>query len=336
MLRFIVRRLIQMVGVVIVLSLLVFIWLRSLPGGTVSAMLGDRATPETTARLTKELGLDQPIWVQYGRFVERVLTGDFGVSTGVLPGRDALDIFMTRFPATIELAIFALIIAVAAGIPLGYLAARRRGSLFDNTSIVGSLVGVAVPVFFLAFLLKYLFALELGLLPVSGRQSTGMDATRVTGFFVLDGVLTREWDASWDAFKHLILPALALSSIPFAVIFRITRASVLEVMDEDYVRTAESKGLANSTIRGRHILRNALLPVITTIGLQTGGLLVGAVLTERVFSFGGVGDALAAAFTLRDYAVLQMILLASAIIFVLVNLVVDILYAVIDPRVRTR
>lgn len=336
MLRFIVRRLIQMVGVVIVLSLLVFIWLRSLPGGTVSAMLGDRATPETTARLTKELGLDQPIWVQYGRFVQRVLTGDFGVSTGVLPGRDALDIFMTRFPATIELAIFALIIAVAAGIPLGYLAARRRGSLFDNTSIVGSLVGVAVPVFFLAFLLKYLFALELGLLPVSGRQSTGMDATRVTGFFVLDGVLTREWDASWDAFKHLILPALALSSIPFAVIFRITRASVLEVMDEDYVRTAESKGLANSTIRGRHILRNALLPVITTIGLQTGGLLVGAVLTERVFSFGGVGDALAAAFTLRDYAVLQMILLASAIIFVLVNLVVDILYAVIDPRVRTR
>jgi peptide/nickel transport system permease protein len=335
-LRFIVRRLIQMVGVVIVLSLLVFVWLRSLPGGTVSAMLGDRATPESTARLTKELGLDQPIWVQYVRFVQRVLTGDFGVSTGVLPGRDALDIFLTRFPATVELAIFALIIAVAAGIPLGYLAARRRGSMFDNTSIVGSLIGVAVPVFFLAFVLKYIFAVEMGALPVSGRQSTGLDATRVTGFFVLDGVLTREWDAAWDALKHLILPALALSSIPFAVIFRITRASVLEVMDEDYVRTAESKGLANSTIRSRHILRNALLPVITTIGLQTGGLLVGAVLTERVFSFGGVGDALASAFTLRDYAVLQILLLASAIIFVLVNLVVDILYAVIDPRVRTR
>jgi peptide/nickel transport system permease protein len=335
-LRFIVRRLIQMVGVVIVLSLLVFVWLRSLPGGTVSAMLGDRATPESTARLTKELGLDQPIWVQYVRFVQRVLTGDFGVSTGVLPGRDALDIFLTRFPATVELAIFALIIAVAAGIPLGYLAARRRGSTFDNTSIVGSLIGVAVPVFFLAFVLKYIFAVEMGALPVSGRQSTGLDATRVTGFFVLDGVLTREWDAAWDALKHLILPALALSSIPFAVIFRITRASVLEVMDEDYVRTAESKGLANSTIRSRHILRNALLPVITTIGLQTGGLLVGAVLTERVFSFGGVGDALASAFTLRDYAVLQILLLASAIIFVLVNLVVDILYAVIDPRVRTR
>jgi peptide/nickel transport system permease protein len=325
-----------MVGVVIVLSLLLFIWLRSLPGGTVSAMLGDRATPESAARLTKELGLDQPIWVQYGRFVGRVFTGDFGVSTGLLPGRDALDIFLTRMPATIELAIFAMIIAVAAGIPLGYFAARRRGSLFDNSSIVGSLVGVAVPVFFLAFVFKYLFAVELGVLPVSGRQSTGIDATRVTGFFVLDGIITREWDAAWDAFKHLILPALALSSIPFAVIFRITRASVLEVMDEDYVRTAESKGLANSTIRGRHILRNALLPVITTIGLQTGGLLVGAVLTERVFSFGGVGDALAVSFTLRDYAVLQILILAAAVTFVMVNLIVDILYAVIDPRVRTR
>jgi peptide/nickel transport system permease protein len=325
-----------MVGVVIVLSLLVFIWLRSLPGGTVSAMLGDRATPESTARLTKELGLDQPIWVQYGRFVQRVLTGDFGVSTGVLPGRDALDIFLTRMPATIELAIFAIILAVAAGIPLGYFAARRRASALDNVSIVGSLIGVAVPVFFLAFLLKYIFALELGVLPVSGRQSSGLEATRVTGFFVLDGLLTREWDAAWDAFKHLILPAIALATIPFAVIFRITRASVLEVMDEDYVRTAESKGLSNRTIRGRHILRNALLPVITTIGLQTGGLLVGAVLTERVFGFGGIGDALAVSFTLRDYAVLQILILAAAVIFVLVNLVVDILYAVIDPRVRTR
>ncbi|HEY7721777.1 MAG TPA: ABC transporter permease [Pedococcus sp.] len=336
MLRFIVRRLIQMVGVVIVLSLLLFIWLRSLPGGTVSAMLGDRATPESTARLTKELGLDQPIWVQYGRFVQRVLSGDFGVSTGVLPGRDALDIFLTRMPATIELAIIAMIIAIAAGIPLGYVAARRRGSALDNTSIVGSLVGVAVPVFFLAFVLKFIFAEELGVLPVSGRQSTGIDATRVTGFFVLDGVLTREWDAAWDSFKHLILPALALSSIPFAVIFRITRASVLEVMDEDYVRTAESKGLANRTIRGRHILRNALLPVITTIGLQTGGLLVGAVLTERVFSWGGIGDALANAFTLRDYAVLQILILAAAVTFVVINLIVDVAYAVIDPRVRTR
>ena len=182
MLRFIIRRLIQMVGVVIVLSFLLFVWLRSLPGGTVSAILGERATPETRAALSKALGLDQPIWVQYGSYAKRILSGDFGVSTGVLPGTDALDIFLTRFPATLELSILAIVIAVSAAIPLGYLAARRRATWFDNLSILGSLVGVAVPVFFLAFLLKYYFAIENNWLPVSGRQSSGIDATRVTGF----------------------------------------------------------------------------------------------------------------------------------------------------------
>lgn len=336
MLRFILRRLLQMVGVVVILSLLVFLWLRSLPGGTVSAMLGERATPERRAALEKALGLDQPIYVQYWEFVKRALQGQFGSSTGVQPGTDAFQIFLTRFPATVELALFAIVIAIALGIPLGYLAARRRASIFDNLSIVGSLVGVAVPVFFLAFLLKYFFAVQLHWLPVSGRQDPGLNATRVTGFFVLDGLLTREWDSAWDAIKHLILPGLALATIPFAVIFRITRASVLDVMEDDYVRTAESKGLTNRVIRGRHILRNALLPVVTTIGLQTGGLLVGAVLTERVFAYAGLGEALAIAFERRDYAVLQVCLLMAAITFVVINLLVDIAYAVIDPRIRTR
>ncbi|WP_406829783.1 ABC transporter permease [Pedococcus sp. KACC 23699] len=336
MLRFIMRRLLQMIGVVLVLSLLVFLWLRSLPGGTVSAMLGERATPARRAALERSLGLDQPIYVQYWEFLKRAATGQFGSSTGVLPGTDALQIFLQRFPATIELSIFAMTLAVAFGIPLGYIAARRRASMFDNVSIVGSLIGVAVPVFFLAFLLKYWFAIQLHWLPVSGRQDPSIDATRVTGFFVLDGLLTREYDATWDAVKHLILPGVALATIPFAVIFRITRASVLGVMDEDYVRTAESKGLSSRVIRGRHILRNALLPVVTTIGLQTGGLLVGAVLTERVFSFGGIGEAVAIAFERRDYSVLQVLILAAAITFVVINLLVDIAYAVIDPRVRTR
>ena len=336
MLRYLVRRVLQMAGVAVVLSLLLFFWLRSLPGGTVSAILGERATPETRAALRHALGLDQPLWVQYGKFVQRALHGDFGASTGVLPGTDAFDVFLQRLPATIELSLFAIVLAVAAGIPLGYLAARRRASLFDNASVISSLIGVAVPVFFLAFLLKYVFAIQLGWLPVSGRQSSGIDATRVTGFFVLDGLLTREWDASWDAFKHLILPAVALATIPFAVIFRITRASVLDVLDADYVRTAEAKGLTNRVIRGRHVLRNALLPVVTVIGLQVGLLLAGAVLTERVFSFGGVGEALAIAFEKRDYSVLQVLILAAALIYVLVNLLVDIAYAVIDPRVRTR
>ncbi|KGN39451.1 ABC transporter permease [Knoellia subterranea] len=336
MLRFIIRRLIQMVGVVIVLSALVFAWLKVLPGGTVGALLGERATPERRAAMEKALGLDQPIYVQYWEFVKRAVRGEFGASTSVQPGTDAMDVFLTRFPATIELAVCALVIAVLLGVPLGYLAARRRASWFDNVSIVSSLVGIAVPVFFLAFMLQYVFAVKLHWLPVSGRQDPDVNGTRVTGFFILDGLLTREFDASWNAIKHLILPSIALATIPFAVVFRITRASVLEVLDEDYVRTAESKGLTNRVIRGRHVLRNALLPVVTTIGLQTGGLLVGAVLTERVFSWGGLGDALALAFTRRDYAVLQVCILMATVTFVVVNLLVDIAYAVIDPRVRTR
>lgn len=336
MVRFVVRRLLQMVLVVVVLSVLVFAWLRSLPGGPVSAILGERQTPERRAALEAALGLDQPLPVQYLRFVERAVHGNFGVSTKVLPGEDALQIFLDRLPATIELSLLAMLIAIALGIPLGYMAARRRGSAADTGAVVFSLVGVAVPVFFTAFLLKYFFAVEWNLLPVSGRQSTGLDATRVTGMFVLDGILTREWDAAWDALQHLILPAVALSTIPFAVIFRITRASVLDVLDEDYVRTAEAKGLTSRVIRGRHVLRNAMLPVVTTIGLQVGGLLAGAVLTETVFSYQGVGAALATAFRDKDYAVLQVLILAAAVIYVLVNLLVDIAYAVIDPRIRTR
>ncbi len=336
MARFIIRRVLQMVGVVIVLSLLLFVWLRSLPGGTVSAILGERATPETREALTRALGLDEPLPVQYLKFLQRAAQGDFGVSTGVLPGRDALEIFLTRMPATIELSFFAMLLAITFAIPLGYLAARRRNTPPDTALVITSLIGVAVPVFFLAFLLKYQFAIENPIFPVSGRQDPALNCTRVTGFFVLDGVLTREFDCSVDALRHLVLPAVALATIPFAVIFRITRASVLEVLDEDYVRTAESKGLANRTIRGRHIMRNALLPVVTTIGLQIGALLAGAVLTERVFAFGGLGEALAIAFERRDYAVLQILILAAAAIYVLVNLLVDISYAIIDPRVRTR
>jgi peptide/nickel transport system permease protein len=325
-----------MCGVVLVLSMLLFAWLRSLPGGPVSAILGERQTPERRAALEAALGLDQPLWVQYQKFMERVLQGNFGVSTKVLPGEDALDVFLTRLPATIELAFLAMLIAVVMGIPLGYFAARRAGSASDTMTVIFSLIGVAVPVFFTAFLLKYFFAVEWNLLPVSGRQSTGLDATRVTGLFVLDGVLTREWDASWDALKHLILPAVALSTIPFAVIFRITRASVLDVLDEDYVRTAEAKGLSVRIIRARHVLRNAMLPVLTTIGLQAGGLLAGAVLTETVFSYRGVGEALYTSFREKDYAVLQVLILAAAVIYVLINLLVDIAYAIVDPRIRTR
>ncbi|MGI8948143.1 MAG: ABC transporter permease [Ornithinimicrobium sp.] len=336
MLRFIVRRLLQMLLALFALSILLFAWLRSLPGGPVSALLGERGTVESRAALEKELGLDRPIWVQYWAFLKRALSGDFGVSNGVRPGTPAMEVFLTRLPATVELSVIALVLAVGLAIPLGYIAARRRGSVLDTGSIIGSLVGVAVPVFFLAFVLKYVFSIELQLLPPSGRQTAGINGTHITNFFVLDGILTREWDAVWDALKHLILPAIALSSIPFAVIFRITRASVLDVMDEDYVRTARAKGLNAPVIRSRHIMRNALIPVVTIIGLQIGALLAGAVLTETVFAFPGIGQALALGFERRDYPVLQVLIMMAALIYIVVNLVVDIAYAVIDPRVRTR
>lgn len=336
MIRFIVRRLLQMVLVLVVLSVLLFFWLRSLPGGAVSALLGDRGTPEARKALEAQLGLDQPLPLQYVAFLKRCLSGDFGVSTGLVPGTPVTEILVQRAPATIELTVVAITLACLAGIPLGYLAARRRGGLFDNLSVVSSLVGVAVPVFFLAFVLKWIFATELGWLPVSGRQDPSLHATHITNFFVLDGLMTREWDAAWDALLHLVLPGLALASIPFAVIFRITRASVLDVLDEDYVRTAQSKGLASRVIRGRHVMRNALIPVVTVIGLQIGALLAGAVLTETVFSIAGIGEALAISFRQRDYPMLQLLVMVAAAVYVLVNLIVDILYAVIDPRVRTR
>jgi peptide/nickel transport system permease protein len=333
-LRFIVRRLLQLIPILLGLSVLLFAWLRALPGGPAQAALGERATPEDIARYNEAFGLDQPIVVQYLKFLGRALRLDFGTSSRT--GRAVTTEFLERFPGTVELTVFAMIVAIGVGIPVGYLAARRHGSWIDSTSVIGSLLGVAIPVFFLAYLLRLVFAVDLGWLPGSGRQDVRMDATHVTNFYVLDGLLTREWDAAWDALVHLVLPGIALGTIPLAIIVRITRASVLDVVNEDYVRTANAKGLANSTVRRRHILRNALLPVSTTIGLQTGLLLSGAVLTETVFAFGGVGSALREAISNRDYAVLQGFILILAVVYVLVNLLVDISYGLLDPRVRVR
>ncbi|MBB4959417.1 peptide/nickel transport system permease protein [Micromonospora polyrhachis] len=331
----IVRRLLQMAVTLIALSALIFIWLRSLPGGPIDALLGERATPERRALLTKALGYDQPIWVQYGRFMKRLVTGDFGNS--IRTGEPVTEVIGRAFPATIELALTALIIAVGLGIPLGYLAARYRGRLLDNLTIAGTLLGISIPIFFLGYLLKDIFTQDIHWFPPSGRMTTGMDNTNVTGFFVLDGLLTREFDASADALWHLLLPAITLATIPLAVIVRITRASVLDVLNEDYVRTAEAKGLRHRTIRGRHVLRNALLPVVTAIGLQTGALLAGAVLTEKVYNWGGLGTLITDSITgSRDYPVLQAIILLAALVFVAVNMLVDLSYAVIDPRVRVR
>jgi peptide/nickel transport system permease protein len=333
-LRFIVRRLLQLIPILLGLSVLLFAWLRALPGGPAQAALGERATPEDIARYNETFGLDQPVLVQYGKFLGRALQLDFGTSSRT--GQAVTAEFLERFPGTLELTVFAMVFAIGVGIPLGYVAARRHGSWIDSSSVVGSLLGVAIPVFFLAYLLRLLFAVQLGWLPGSGRQDVRIDATHITNFFVLDGLLTREFDAAWDAVLHLVLPGIALGTIPLAIIVRITRASVLDVVNEDYVRTANAKGLATATVRRRHIIRNALLPVSTTIGLQTGLLLSGAVLTETVFAFGGVGSALRDAIANRDYALLQGFILILAVVYVLVNLLVDISYGLLDPRVRVR
>ncbi|GAA1899765.1 ABC transporter permease [Streptomyces sodiiphilus] len=332
MLRLIVRRLLQLIPTLLGLSVLLFLWLNRLPGGPAAALLGERATAADRRQVEAMLGLDQPVWIQYGRFMRRLAELDLG--TSVRTGRPVWEEFTQRFPATVELGIAAMIIAILVGVPLGYFAAKRRGNWLDVSAVSGSLIGICIPVFFLAFILKAIFAVNLGWFPSVGRQSTGINATEVTGLHVLDGLLTGEWDASWDALMHLVLPAIALSSIPLAIITRMTRASVLEVLQEDYVRTAESKGLHQRVVRARHVMRNALLPVITAVGLLTGGLLSGAVLTESVFAWGGIGSFIRIAIDARDYPVLMGFILFIALTYVLINLLVDLAYSVIDPRVR--
>jgi peptide/nickel transport system permease protein len=328
----IARRLGLLVVVLFGLSLLLFAWVRALPGDPARALLGEKATPAGIASVNERYGFDKPVWHQYLIYLGRILHGDFGASINT--GEPVVKTFAERFPATIELSVEALILAIALGIPLGYLAAKRRGGWLDNLAVGGSLLGVVVPVFFLAVILKYVLAIKLGWFPTSGRQDARIDATHITNFYVLDGLLTREWDASWDAVVHLVLPALALGTIPLAIIVRITRASVLDVLGDDHVRTARAKGLPRGTISRQHVLRNALLPVSTTLGLQAGALLSGAVLTETVFSINGIGSYLFDAVTQLDYPVLQGFILFIAVVYALVNLVVDVSYGFIDPRVR--
>jgi len=327
-----VRRLALLVPVLLGLSVLLFAWLRALPGDPARTLLGERATPAAIERITAAYGFDQPLPVQYVTYLGQLLHGDLGTSSRT--GEPVLESFLQRFPATIELAVAALLVAVLLGIPLGYAAARRHGGALDSLLVGGSLLGTVIPVFFLAYLLKLVFAVQLGWLPTAGRQDPRIDATHVTNFYVVDGLLTREWDASWDALVHLVLPALALGTIPLAIIVRITRASVLEVTGQDYVRTAEAKGLARSLVRRRHVMRNAMLPVLTTVGLQTGLLLSGAVLTETVFAINGIGSYLFDSISTLDYPVLQGFILFIALVYALVNLLVDISYGLVDPRVR--
>ena len=332
MLRFVVRRLLLLVPILLGLSILVFAFVRALPGSPAEALLGERATPEAIARYNEEHGLNRPLYDQYWRYLKQIANRDLGVS--VASRRNVTTEIKNRFPATVELALAAMLFAVLLGVPLGFFAAKRHGSAFDHLSLVASLVGISIPIFFLAIILKYVFAVRLGWLPSVGRIDILRDVEHPTNFYVLDAIITRDWGTLVDVLKHLLLPAVALGTIPLAIVARITRAAVLDVQNEDYVRTARAKGLPPFTVDRRHVLRNAMLPISTIIGLQTGLLLSGAVLTETVFAWPGVGVWLAEAIFNRDYAVLQGGILFLALVFVLVNLLVDVSYAIINPRIR--
>jgi peptide/nickel transport system permease protein len=332
MLRFVVRRLLLLVPILLGLSILVFLWIRALPGGPAQALLGERATAESIAEIEEIYGLDRPVHEQYFAYLGTVVKLDFG--TSITSRRPVSEEIRQRFPATIELALAAMLFSVLVGIPLGFVAAKRYGGIVDHLSLVGSLIGISIPIFFLAILLKYLFAVKLGWLPTVGRSSVLIDVPHPTKFYVLDAIISGNVEAVIDTLKHLVLPAVALGSIPLAVIARITRAAVLDVQNEDYVRTARAKGLAPRVVDTRHVLRNALLPITTIIGLQAGLLLSGAVLTETVFAWPGMGTWLVDAIETRNFPVLQGGILFVALVFVLVNLLVDISYAIINPRIR--
>jgi len=331
MFKFIVRRLLLLVPILLGLSFLVFIWIRALPGGPAEALLGERATPEAIAQIERNYGLNKPIHIQYWEYVKTTAGGDLG--TSVTTRRPVTDELKQRFPATIELAIAAMLFSLL-GIPLGFLAAKHYGRAIDSASLFISLLGVSIPIFFLAILLKYVFAVQLGWLPTTGRVDARIDFDHPTNFYLIDSLWTGDFAIFWDVVKHLILPAIALGSIPLAIIARITRAAVLDVQNEDYVRVARAKGLSPYEVDSRHVLRNAMLPIITIIGLQTGLLLSGAVLTETVFAWPGMGTWLVDAIRSRNYAVLQGGILFVSVIFVLVNLAVDVTYALVNPRIR--
>jgi peptide/nickel transport system permease protein len=332
MLRFVVRRLLLLLPILFGVSILVFAWVHRLPGGPAEALLGERTTPALVKQYREQYGLDDPLPVQYLKYVKELARGNLGVST--VTRRTITEEIGTRFPATVELAFAAMLFAVFIGIPLGFFAAKYHGGATDHLTMVGSLIGISIPVFFLAIILKYIFAVRLGWLPTVGREDVLATRPHPTNFYMLDAIIEGDWGAFVDAVRHLVLPAVALGSIPLAIIARITRAAVLDVQNEDYVRTARAKGLAPVIVDGRHVLRNALLPISTIIGLQTGLLLSGAVLTETVFAYPGMGFWLRDAIFSRDYPVLQGGIMFLALVFVLVNLLVDISYAVINPRIR--
>lgn len=357
MLQYTIRRLLLSIPVIFGILVVTFVMARSIPGEPCKAMLGEKATAEVCERFTREHGLDKPIPVQFGIYMKDILQGNFGKS--IRFSRPVSDILIERLPTTIELGLIALIIATVIGVPLGVISAVRRNSAVDVGTMIGANIGVSMPVYWLGLMLAYVFALLLKdtifWLPPSGRLSAGLAvipfyeyygwnlaagsafqtvAEFISNLFIVNSILIGDWVVLGDVVKHLILPSMALATIPLAIIARITRSSMLEVLRQDYIRTARAKGLVERFVILKHAFRNALLPIATIIGLQVGTLFAGAVLTETIFGLAGVGRMLYEAITARDFPIVQAFTVVIAVGYVLINLMVDLTYVFIDPRIR--
>jgi ABC-type dipeptide/oligopeptide/nickel transport system permease component len=330
--RYILGRIGQLGLVLIGVSVIVFFTMHVLPGDVATLLLGERATAAQLLSLRHQLGLDQPIIVQYFDFVAQLLHGDFG--TSLRSNHPALDDVLEAFPVTLQLALAALLLATFLGVPIGVVAATRRGTLLDNLLMVGTLFGVSMPIFWLGLMLLLVFGAWLGWLPIGGLMPTGLDVPRITGMTVVDSLISGRTELISASITYLILPAVTLATVPLAMIARITRSEMLAMASLDHVRTARAKGMPESRVILRHILRNALIPVVTVIGLQLGLLLSGAVLTETIFSLPGLGRLMVDSILARDYPDVQAAAMFAAMLFVIVNLAVDLTYGLLDPRIR--
>lgn len=332
MLAYTIRRLLMLIPVLIGMSLIVFFMIRAIPGNPADAILGEKASPEAKAALTEQLGLDEPWYTQYFEYVGNLLQGDLGESLRTKsPISDELWPFLA---ATFELALVAMIIAVVIGVNAGIISAWFQNSWFDYLAMILALVGVSMPIFWFGLMEQWIFALELNWLPSLGRENIRNPVEPITHLLLVDTLIHGNLEQFGAVFKHLILPSIALATIPMAIIARMTRSSMLEVLRSDYTRTARAKGQRMFWVVYKHSLKNAFIPVLTTIGLQMGLLLGGAILTETIFSWPGIGRYIYEAISFRDYPVVQSGILVIATIFVLINLIVDLLYAVFDPRIK--
>lgn len=334
MIQIVLKRILISIPTLFILTLAVFLLVKAVPGDPAQLMLGERATAESLAQVREEMGLNKPWYVQYGMFANGLLHGDLGRS--IKSNEEVLTILSYKFPATMELAVAAMIFAIILGIPAGLISSIWPGTLFDFASMSLAVTGVSTPIFWLALMLIYIFGLQLNWLPLSGRLGIESSYEPWTGLIFIDSIKTLDFDLFVDGLKHIILPAVALGTIPMAIIARMTRSAMLEVLQQDYVRTAKAKGLAFSSVFLKHALKNASIPILTILGLQFGLLLGGAIITETVFSWPGIGSWLLEAVFSRDYPALQGGVLTVATAFVVVNLVVDLLYRSLDPRMRVQ